>query len=81
MRSRNFHASLASASAPGTVGTQFTVAHGLGGEHGPTTPRGYIVVRRNAAASLYVSGTDWTTTTAYFKSDTSSARFNVLFFI
>ena len=81
MRSRNFHASLLGIGAPGAANTEFTVTHGLGGEYGPVTPRGYLVVRRNAAASLYISGTDWTDTTAYFKSDTALARFTVLFFI
>lgn len=80
MRSGNFDAALASAAAHTTANTEFTVAHGLGSGGRPAIPRGYFVIRRSAAASLYISGTAWTSTTAYFKSDVGSARFTVLFF-
>ena len=80
MKSGSFHATLASAAAPGSANVEFTVAHGLGGEDNATIPRGWKIVRRNQVAGLYESGTTWTTTTAYFKSDTALARFTVLFF-
>ena len=79
MKSGSFFATLASAPA-GAANTEFAVLHGLGGPENPTTPRGFLVIRRNQAATLYESSTAWTTTTAYFKSDTATARFTVMFF-
>lgn len=81
MKSRSFVASFIGIGAPAPTNTEFSVAHALGGEDKPTAPRGWMVIRRNAAATLYESGTTWTTTTAYFKCDTALARFTVLFFI
>ena len=75
MRSRNFAAEIRLAIAPAATDTEFTVTHGL-----PTLPRGYRIVKRNKNASLYLSGTTWTSSLAYFKSDVANAQFYVLFF-
>ena len=80
MKSGHFDANFVSVAGHGTVNTEVAIPHGLGGDSRPAIPRGYIVVRRNAAASLYDSTTPWTTTTAYLKSDTALARFTVMFF-
>ncbi len=73
MKCRHFFADLLKVTA-GAADTEFTVIHNLN-----TVPRGCFVVRRNQAAQLYESGTAWTNTTAYLKSDTGSAQFYVVF--
>ena len=66
---------------PAITDTEFTVTHNLVSPDGlAVTPHGYIVTRRSAAASLYPSGTTWTTTTAYFKSSVANTQFTALFF-
>ena len=81
MKSRNFFASVVNTTATLIVDTEFSVAHGLmTSESQPVTPVGYIVCRRSGAGTLYPGTTAWDTTTAYFKCDTASIAFLVLFF-
>ena len=80
MKSGAFDAEFTGIAAHGIADTEFSVTHNLGGENRPRIPRGSLVVRRDRGATLYESGTAWTTTTAYFKSNTSWARFTVMFF-
>jgi len=81
MKSRNFFASMVNCSASLLTTTEFTVPHGLmTTEALPVTPVGYIVCRRSGAGTLYPSTTAWDTTTAYFKCDTASIAFLILFF-
>ncbi len=54
--------------------TEETIAHGLG-----AVPIGFIVINRDKASSLYDSGTAWTSTNAYVKSDTASTTYTVFF--
>lgn len=54
--------------------TEDTIAHGLG-----VAPVGFIVVNKNKAGNLYDSGTAWTSTNAYLKSDTASTTYTVFF--
>ena len=74
MKSRNFRATIVLAIAPGTANTEFSVAHEL-----DTIPRAGFVIRQNASGQLYESGTAWTATTAYLKSDTALVTYFVLF--
>ena len=77
MKSQNFQMFNVSVVTPTTINTEFTVAHTM-----PSTiPLGYVITRRSKAAQLYRSSTAWTTSTAYFKSDTAAALFNVAFFV
>jgi len=80
MKSGHFDANFVSVAGHGVADTEVAISHGLGGEGRPMIPRGYIVVRRNAAASLYDGASTWTTTTAYLKSNVGAARFTVMFF-
>ena len=75
-KSQNFDAYVSDAFACATTpGTEFSVPHGMG-----KVPRGYIIIQRNAASSLYLSGTPWDSTNAYFKSDGNNlVQFVVLF--
>lgn len=57
-----------------SIGTEFSFSHNLG-----RTPTGYIVLSQNSAGDLYTSGTTWTDTLAYFKSDGSNVTFVVIF--
>ena len=81
MKSRNFAAQVQSFRASETANAEFAVTHQLTGGNGvAATPRGAIVIRRSHAATLYESGTAWTTSTAYLKSSAANAQFKVLFF-
>jgi len=81
MKSRNFLGNLEAFDSTPAADTEFPVTHGLLSPEGlPIIPVGYIVARRSAAASLYPSGTTWTSTLAYFKSSLANAHFTVLFF-
>lgn len=75
-RCRNFFATIVRAVAPGAVNTEFAVEHGL-----TVTPHQGFVIRRSAAALLYLGPTTWDDTNAYVKSDTAYAQFYVLFFV
>ncbi len=46
----------------GSADTEDAITHGLG-----AVPVGYIVVKQDAASSVYDSGTAWTSTTIYLK--------------
>lgn len=52
-----------------------TIAHTLG-----KVPIGYIVIYQNKAGSLYDSGTTWTSTNIYLKSNIASVAFRILVF-
>jgi hypothetical protein len=59
----------------GTANTEFSVTHGLG-----SVPVGRIIVWQDKAGHLYQgpsTGTAWTSTTVYFKSDVVSVTFKV----
>ena len=58
-----------------TPGTEFSVTHTLG-----KIPKGRIVYGQDKAGSLYAGSTTNTTTTMYFKSDASSATFDIIVF-
>lgn len=55
-----------------TPNTEDTVAHALG-----SVPIGYIVVRQNKAASLYDSGTVWTSSSLFLKCSVASVLVTV----
>jgi len=46
----------------GTADTEFSVSHHLG-----RVPNGFLVTKIDKAATVYDSGTSWTTTTVYLK--------------
>ena len=57
----------------GTPDTEFSVTHGLG-----AIPLGRIILHQDIAGHLYqgpTTGTSWTDTTAFFKSDVASVTF------
>jgi len=80
LRSPNFQLTTVAITAGAVANAEFTVAHGLTADERGLIPRGSVVVRRNLNALLYDSGTAWTDTTAYFKSDTANAQFAVMFY-
>lgn len=56
----------------GVADAENTIAHTLG-----AVPIGYIVLNQDKAGSLYDSGTAWTATNIYLKSDVASVTFKV----
>lgn len=56
----------------GTKDTEDTIPHALG-----SVPIGYIVVRQNKAASLYDSGTVWTSSSLFLKCSVASVLVTV----
>ena len=56
----------------GTPDAENTITHGLG-----AAPIGYIVINQDKAGSLYDSGTTWTSTSIFLKSDIASVTFTV----
>lgn len=56
----------------GSADTEFVVAHNLG-----VVPTGYAVRRQDKAASVYLSGTTWTTTNIYLKASTANVALNL----
>lgn len=74
-RSRNLVANLVQV-AGGAANAEVTVAHGLN-----AIPLDAFVFNSFSNAILYKSGTTWTKTNAYVKSDTAGATFHVLFFV
>ena len=73
MKSRNFKMQIINVTA-GAADAEFTVTHQFDG-----IPAEAIQLLANANARLYKSGTAWTATLAYFKSDVASAQFIVAF--
>ena len=65
----------ASGTTDPTPGTEFAVDHVLG-----RMPVGFDVKRINAAGSIYDSGTAWTDTQIFVKSDAASATFSLFIF-
>ena len=74
-KSRNLKSNLVQVTG-GAANAEVAVTHGLG-----TTPQDGFVFNQFSSATLYKSGTAWTSTTAYVKSDTAGATFHVLFFV
>lgn len=59
----------------GTPDTEFSVAHTIG-----SIPKGAIIMWQDKAGSLYqgpTTGTNWTSSSVYFKCDVASVTFNV----
>jgi len=55
-----------------TPDAENTIAHTM-----KTAPIGYIVLNQDKAGSLYDSGTAWTSSSIYLKSDVASVAFTV----
>ena len=82
-RCRNFQGSLVRVTG-GAADVETAIAHELIGADGRgMIPQGYMVVRRNSAASLYIptSVTPWTTENAYLASSVGGAQYYVIFFV
>lgn len=81
MKSQSFLVSMISVAAHATANTEFSVEHGLmADETRAMTPATFTVVDQLQAGSLYDSGTAWTNSLAYLKSDVANGRFTVIFF-
>jgi hypothetical protein len=72
----NFYAQYIEFTTPGVPDTQFAVDHGLG-----ATPIGRIVVRQDAAGTLYdVNLGGWGDNSVYFMCDTASVLMKIILF-
>jgi hypothetical protein len=70
--SQNIQGAWATGTTPSTPGTQFTVTHNLG-----YIPQNFDVKRLNAAGIIYDSGTAWTATEIFLKSNVASAAYRL----
>ena len=59
----------------GVADTEEAITHGLG-----RAPVGFIIMNSSKGANLYDSGTTWTDTIIYLKSDTASTTFTIWIF-
>ena len=59
----------------GVADTEETLSHTLN-----RTPVGFIIMNSSKGANLYDSGTSWTSTTIYLKSDTASTIYTIWIF-
>lgn len=66
--------------ASASAGTEFAVSHNLRNGDIATIPKGYIILQQTGAGSLYPSGTTWTSSTIYLKSDGASFSGTLLLF-
>jgi hypothetical protein len=74
----NFNAQVKSLTSNATPDTEETVAHTLG-----RVPSGYLVLYRSKAGVLYQgpsTGTAWTATSIYVKSNVASTVYSILIF-
>lgn len=74
----NFNAEVASLTSHAVADTEDTVAHTLG-----RVPTGYLVLHRSKAGVLYqgpATGTAWTATAIYVKSNVASTVYSILIF-
>jgi len=55
-----------------TPDAENTISHNLG-----AAPIGYMVINKDKAAHLYDSGTAWTSTNIYLKSDVATTEFKI----
>lgn len=62
----------ASTTTPVSPDTEFSLTHNLG-----YVPQGWLTLNQNKAASLYSSGTPWTTTKIFLKCDVSTVAVKV----
>lgn len=74
-KARNLNAMLVQVTG-GAADAEVAVTHGMN-----VKPLDAFVFNSFSSAILYKSGTAWTSTTAYVKSDTAGATFHVLFFV
>lgn len=72
---QNINGVWATGTTPSTPGSAFTVSHVLG-----RVPVGFHVVRINSAGIIYDSGTAWTSTEIFLKSNAASATFTLFIF-
>lgn len=59
----------------GNANTEFSITHHLG-----RTPNGFIVTKSDKAASVYDSGTTWTTSLIYLKCDAANTALSLSVF-
>lgn len=59
----------------GNANTEFSITHHLG-----RTPSGFIITKSDKAASVYDSGTTWTTSLIYLKCDTANVALSLSVF-
>lgn len=74
----NFNAEIKSLTSDAVADTEETVAHTLG-----RIPSGYLVLHRSKAGILYQgpsTGTAWTATAIYVKSNVASTAYSILIF-
>ena len=72
-RGENLHGEFQKFTTSGTPNAENTIAHGLG-----SVPRGYIILGQDKAGSLYQlndTGSAWTITDIFLKSDIASVTF------
>ena len=76
--SDNFNAQIVSYTSHAVADTEDTIAHTLG-----RVPTGYLALHRSKAGTIYqgpATGTAWTATAIYVKSNVASTVFSLLIF-
>lgn len=76
-RGENIFGQWAKVADTGTANTEFAVTHSLSTESIGIVPANYLVTSINKGGVVYLSGTTWTTTTAYFKCTTANTAVTI----